>query len=635
MRTLPIAWRMTFLVILPVICLAGIGYYFAISTAQTLQAERIEELRRQVDTAMSSLAAQRAAGEAAGATPESALAASIEALRPVRFGDGDYFFVYRGTTALMVATNPALTGKDLSDLSDSDGFRPIRELARQVSATGEAVVRYNWPRGQNGAPEPKISYARRLGDGDLWLGTGVYVSDLEAMEAAQIRMAATIAGAAAVVLGVLCILIVRSVTRPMGRLQRRMSALAGGDLDAPIPDRTARDEVGAMARALEVFRGQAAEVRRLQAESQAAEARADAARRAMLEDLGQSFGSVVETAAKGDFSRRIERRYDDPALARLADGLNDLMARAQGGLRDVGRVLERLSQGDLTARMDGTHHGEFGVVQKGLNGTVQRLREMLETVRLLSDRILADTASIADSARNLSTRSESQAASLEQTSANMEQLSATVKSNAENAAQAADSALQSQAEASRGSGVVGEAVEAMRAIEAGAKKMGDIVGVIDGFAFQTNLLALNAAVEAARAGEAGKGFAVVASEVRTLAQRSAEAARDIRSLIDASGGQVSSGARLVADTGEALDALSVRLAGMGGMVEEIARATREQSTGLDEIRAAIGALDRITQENAALAETSARVAASLSEEGGALRSAMAVFQLDAGRARAA
>jgi methyl-accepting chemotaxis protein len=618
---------MALMLALPVLAIGAMGLYGVGFTADALRTERLAELRRQIDTALTAFAHAQATAQAAGATPEEAAQTAAKAVEALRYGNGDYFFVQRGTTLVAHGGNPALAGKDLSGLRDPDGVMITRELNRQASATGEAELAYKWPRVKDAEPEPKLSYARAIPGTDLLIGTGVFVSDLEATNAEMRGEVLTFAGIAAAVLAALTFAIGRSITGPLARLRARMAGLADGDLDSPIPDADARDEIGAMARGLEVFREQAASVRRLEDEKKASAEAAEAERRAMLDGLGASFGAIVDAAAGGDFSRRIDRRYDDPVLEKMAGGLNALLDTVQSGLAESGRVLARLAEGDLTHRMGGSYRGAFAEMQTNVNSTVERLRGLLQQVRGLTQRIAQDAGTITGSAHDLSTRSESQAASLEETAATMEEISSTVKSNATHADDVARSSADARAQGDRGGKVVGQAVDAMRGIETGSTKISEIVSVIDGFAFQTNLLALNAAVEAARAGEAGKGFAVVASEVRSLAQRSAEAARDIKALIDESGAQVSDGVRLVEETGKALQGLVEAIGHVGGMVDEIATATKEQASGVEEISSAIGSLDRITQENAALADRSAQVAEALAERSRELGRAMDAFRL--------
>jgi len=256
-----------------------------------------------------------------------------------------------------------------------------------------------------------------------------------------------------------------------------------------------------------------------------------------------------------------------------------------------------------------------------------RLAEVVGQVRLSSDSIATGSSEIASGNADLSQRTESQASNLQQTAASMEQLTGSVRSNAETAGVANQLATEASAAATRGGVAVGRVVETMNEIATSSRKIGDIIGVIDGIAFQTNILALNAAVEAARAGEQGRGFAVVASEVRSLAQRSAEAAKEIKGLIGASVEKVDIGARQVDEAGASMNDIVAQVQRVGQLIGEISGATVQQSSGIGQIGDAVGALDQTTQQNAALVEQSAAAAESLSQQAARLTQIVSVFQL--------
>ena len=323
---------------------------------------------------------------------------------------------------------------------------------------------------------------------------------------------------------------------------------------------------------------------------------------------------VVAAANKGDFARRVDAASADGALREMSENVNRLVETVEAGLSETSRVVSSIASGDLSAEMTGEFAGSFKALQDDVNSTVRRLRDLVGQIKNRSNAMSARIADVRSGADNLSGRAESQAASLEETAATMEEISSTIKTNADATKQATETSREASNRAERGGSVVGEAVGAMDRIESSSSEIGDIVGVIDSIAFQTNLLALNAAVEAARAGDAGKGFAVVASEVRTLAQRSSDAARDIRQLIDESTGQVSEGVRLVRETGDALKAISEAIGSVEEMVIGVAAANQEQSVGVQEISATISQLDGMTQSNASLADQSATNAKALAED---------------------
>lgn len=626
MRNISIASRIFLVLLLPVAAMVALGILVNNGYRAEYRNQRVGELRRHVDNALATLSHAREAAAAEGASADEALDRGFSAVEAMRFGEGDYFFIIEGSVVRAHGGNPARRGRDLGNVSDANGFNYIREMERLVAAEGAGVVEYWRERPNADEPEPKLSFVRGIEGTRMYIGTGVYIDDLAVVESRMLFKALMITAATAVVVAGLGFFIARSVIGPLGRLSVRMADVAAGDLDAPVTETEARDEIGAMARSLEVFREQSSAMRKLESDQHRADM--ELQRRQMLDDLSASFGAIVAAGADGDFTQRIDKAFEDPALKSMAAGLNTLLDNVESGLASCGAVLSALARGDLTERMDGDHHGAFREMQANTNDLVDRLRDMLGGLRTLTNRISTDVTRIAESAQDLSSRSESQAASLEETAATMGEIAETVKDNAKHSTDATARSDGARIEAGKGSQVVAEAIDAMKGIHEGSAKIAEIVSVIDGFAFQTNLLALNAAVEAARAGEAGKGFAVVASEVRSLAQRSAEAARDIKGLIDESGRSVSDGVRLVENTGTALTTLATATEDVVAVVAAISKATQEQSSGVSEISAAISSLDRINQENAALADQSASTATSLAENCARLTDAMARFQLD-------
>jgi methyl-accepting chemotaxis protein len=290
-------------------------------------------------------------------------------------------------------------------------------------------------------------------------------------------------------------------------------------------------------------------------------------------------------------------------------------------------VAEKVAAGDLSSRIEVSSTDEVGHLLGALKEMNQNLARIVGTVRSSSDSIATGSAQIASGNADLSQRTEEQASALEETAASMEQLGSTVKQNADNAQQANQLAMGASAVAQRGGEMVGQVVETMKGINDSSKKIADIISVIDGIAFQTNILALNAAVEAARAGEQGRGFAVVASEVRNLAQRSAEAAKEIKSLITASVERVEQGTTLVDQTGVTMQEIVTSIKRVTDIMGEIDSASREQSTGVNQVGEAVGQMDQVTQQNAALVEESAAAAESLKQQAQQLVSAVAVFKL--------
>ncbi|MFU0921653.1 methyl-accepting chemotaxis protein [Kluyvera sichuanensis] len=294
--------------------------------------------------------------------------------------------------------------------------------------------------------------------------------------------------------------------------------------------------------------------------------------------------------------------------------------------------IRHIAGGDLVKRIDVESDNEMGELAHSLRHMQGELARTVGEVRQGADAIYSGASEIAMGNNDLSSRTEQQAASLEETAASMEELTATVKQNAENARQASHLALSASETAQKGGKVVDNVVQTMRDITASSQKIADIISVIDGIAFQTNILALNAAVEAARAGEQGRGFAVVAGEVRNLAQRSAQAAREIKSLIEDSVNRVDLGSTLVESAGETMDEIVNAVTRVTDIMGEIASASDEQSRGIDQVGLAVSEMDRVTQQNASLVEESAAAAAALEEQASRLTQAVAVFRIQQGQA---
>ena len=339
---------------------------------------------------------------------------------------------------------------------------------------------------------------------------------------------------------------------------------------------------------------------------------------------------IINGAADGDFTRRLSLDDKKGFFRSMAMGLNQLLETASVGLQAVADVLGSLSRGDLTQTMEGDYRGTFGQLKDDTNTTVARLREVVGRIKEATDAINTAAQEIAAGNQDLSSRTEEQASSLQETASSMEELNATVKQNAENARQANELAKNSNEGVVRGGEVVKRVVVTMGEIQDSSKKIADIIGVIDSIAFQTNILALNAAVEAARAGEQGRGFAVVATEVRNLAQRSATAAKEIKALIAESVGKVEVGAKLVGEAGSTMDEVVNSFRRVANLVTDISNASREQSSGIEQVTQAVGQMDEVTQQNAALVEEAAAAAESLEEQARGLTQAVGMFKLSAG-----
>ena len=338
---------------------------------------------------------------------------------------------------------------------------------------------------------------------------------------------------------------------------------------------------------------------------------------------------IVDAAAnRGDFSTKMDLAGKQGYAKELSELLNQLSTVTETGLNDVLRVANLLAKGDLTQTITADYPGAFGQVKEGINGTVNNLKELVGQIKDATDTINTASKEIAAGNSDLSQRTEEQASSLEETASSMEELTSTVKQNAENAKQANQLAIGASDVAGKGGAVVGQVVTTMDSINESSRKIVDIISVIDGIAFQTNILALNAAVEAARAGEQGRGFAVVAGEVRNLAQRSAAAAKEIKTLIGDSVEKVEGGSKLVAQAGQTMEEIVTAIKRVTDIMSEISAASTEQSAGIEQVNLAITQMDEVTQQNAALVEEAAAAAESLEEQAQNLSVSVGTFKVD-------
>ncbi|TCU18034.1 methyl-accepting chemotaxis protein [Rhizobium sullae] len=409
------------------------------------------------------------------------------------------------------------------------------------------------------------------------------------------------------------------LSRPIKRVTAAINEVANGNFEAEVPYAGRNDEIGQMAAAVAVFKENGLAIKRLNAQETAMRAKSD--------DLQSSMSVVVASAAAGDFSRRIEKDYEDENLNQFAGNINTLLSSVDAGVGETRRVIASLADGDLMQTMRGDFQGVFAELQQNVNNTFQTLQTTMREIRETTEAINGNTNELRVASDDLSRRTEQQAAALEQTSAALDEITAVVQNSTERAQEASIMVSEAKDNAGRSGVVVRNAVDAMGRIEQASREISQIINVIDEIAFQTNLLALNAGVEAARAGDAGKGFAVVAQEVRELAQRSATAAKDIKALITKSGDEVHVGVKLVQATGEALGEIETRVIAINDHIHSIATAAKEQSTGLKEVNTAINQMDQVTQQNAAMVEETSAATHKLSAEADGLVNLIARFRI--------
>jgi methyl-accepting chemotaxis protein len=457
----------------------------------------------------------------------------------------------------------------------------------------------------------------------IYSGEALATARADALQSSSLALVIAVASAAAcIVFGVVVSLLVarRGISAPVRSLTAAMSRLAEGNLDSTGTDAGRKDEIGEMARAVEVFRRNALAMRDMKAQ--------EAALHALSSDLQSSISAVVAAAVAGDFTGRIGKDYQNEDLNRFAGSVNELVDSIDNAVAEVRRVIAALADADLSQNMEGQFHGAFAELQQNVNTTMVTLRLTMQNVRGAASTIKESSAELSSAANDLSKRTEQQAAALEETAAALDEITATVRASSSRANEARDMVRETKESAGKSGEIVRSAVSAMSRIEGSSSRISQIIGVIDEIAFQTNLLALNAGVEAARAGEAGRGFAVVAQEVRELAQRSANAAKEIKTLISASASEVEGGVSLVRATGDALLEIENLVLRVNDHVDSIATAAREQATALAEINTSVNHMDQMTQKNAAMVEETTAASETLAEESRQLQTLLARFKLE-------
>ncbi|MCJ8520815.1 methyl-accepting chemotaxis protein [Pseudorhizobium tarimense] len=392
--------------------------------------------------------------------------------------------------------------------------------------------------------------------------------------------------------GVIGFVAIRSQIRPLKVLTTTVEAIAGGDTASDVPYRNHKNEFGNIARALERFR-----------------------------DNDREKQAIEDRGAKERAEAEAERQRSDVEKQQMDDQIEHAVSA-------LGAALARLSQGDLSVTIERSFSGRLEQLRVDFNGSIQRLSDTLTQIRNGTLAIQHSSAELSEASADLSKRTESQAASLEETAAAVEEITATVKSSAARAKEANAAVAATKRSADDSGTVVNNAVDAMGRIEDASKKIELIIEVIDDIAFQTNLLALNAGIEAARAGEAGKGFAVVAQEVRELAQRSADAAQQIKALIHQSTHEVSTGSGLVQEAGRVLAAISEQITAISQNVETIATASQDQSAALQEINGAVNRMDQMTQQNGAMVGETSESSRRLASEAQGLMQLVEQFRTD-------
>jgi methyl-accepting chemotaxis protein len=590
-KNIRISTRIYLLTAMALLFMATAMIYKTQAANEEVNDERRQMLRNVTESAISVIASYEKLAKDGALSEEEAKTRAVADVMAMRFGEGGYFFI-NSFDGMMVAhpLNAKLIGTDVRGLKDTQGKAFNIELIQLAQNPGSGFVNYYWDKPGQSEPVEKFSYIQGFKPWGWGIGTGVYADDLAAKYYASLTttIAITLLAGAATLLAALAI--GRSISRPINRLKDVMLEVSRNQTHSTVPDTDRKDEIGNMADALVLLRNSVIERNELEIRQREQQGLLDGERSANEERqaaVARSQSRVVET---------------------------------------IGSALERLAQGDLTVDVPDLGR-DYEKLRRDFNGATDALKSTIAAIAESTAVVNGSAGEISRAANDLSQRTEQQAASLEETAAALDEITAAVQNSTARAEEAKRMVSEARAGAAKSSEVVRNAIDAMGRIEHSSSKIGEIIGVIDDIAFQTNLLALNAGVEAARAGEAGKGFAVVAQEVRELAQRSANAAKEIKTLINASTTEVSAGVNLVEETGSSLADIERRVNDINERIVAIATAAQEQAVGLREINTAVNQMDQMTQQNAAMVEETSAASQTLAQESGQLASRIAHFQL--------
>ncbi len=628
-------------------------------------------------------------GELSEDAAKSAALQALEVMRAEN--DTYYFNIYdTGYRLLMHPFRKDLVGKDMKDFRTDDGVRIYYDQVEAAKAGG-GFVNYRWAKPGSKGEVEKVAYAGLFAPWNWVVSSGVYMDDVQRQALVFTAIMAISGGVLVLIVLALSWVIGNRIARPLKQATAVAEGIANGKLDSHIgpqphdePGRlleamsgmqqqlhsviggqremARRHDAGELSYRIDasVFPGEyglmvqetntlvgshvqtlhdvldvvqqyavgdlSRDIARYPGEKAAMTTTVDTVK-ANLGRINAEIKQLASAAAAGDFSQRGDAQRFDHDFRLMLENLNAMMAVSDDNLGKLSQLLSAIAEGDLTARMHGNYQGVFARMRDDANTTVTQLTQIVGQIQASASSITLAAGEIASGNSDLSRRTEQQAANLEETAASMEELTSTVRQNAEHARQANQLAIGAHGVASQGGEVVGQVVTTMSAIEASSKKIAEIISVIDGIAFQTNILALNAAVEAARAGEQGRGFAVVASEVRTLAQRSAAAAKEIKGLIDDSVGKVAEGSSLVHQAGSTMGEIVASVQRVTDIMAEISAASQEQSAGIEQVNQTVVQMDETTQQNAALVEEATAAARAMEDQAVQLGEAVARFRL--------
>jgi len=616
-----------------IVALAGVALvllseallHFAIENAYEMRRLHLSDV---TDTAISVLSDLQREVDAGTLTLAAAQSEGARRLSALRFDGSGYFYaIDRKAVVLAHPTMPEWIGQSQINYQDPYGAKIFKQMIALAEANGSGALRYYFKRPDTDIPEEKIGFVREYPRWGWIVGTGSYVSDIQAA-LARLRQISLISMAlAALALIGLASALARSVTRPIVALNARMLQMTTGDTSSPVPGIIARSEVGSMARALDHFRVSLVEKTTLEQERRRQEAEIASSKAAaeeretalrMREQTAQEERQRAEAALRAE--RDEERRLSElERAAQLRDQRQVVSALAEG--------LLAVSAGDLGARIADPFPPAYEALRMDFNAAIEKMSELISAIVQTTIVVETEAGQLSAASAELGRQTETQAASLEQTAAAMNEMAASLESALHGTRSAESAVSRTRSTTAIGRDVVRQTSQAMVDIARSSNQISRITDVIDDIAFQTNLLALNAGVEAARAGETGRGFAVVASEVRALAQRSSEAAREIAALIETSSRQVATGVDLAARSDTALGQIETLVSELESLLGGISGAAAEQSTGISEVTTAVNQLDQVTQHKAAMFEENLAATQGLLQEARSLKALSAGFRI--------